>query len=461
MFQDLFNDKKFYSIFFKLAIPVTLQYFFSSSLNLIDNIMVGQLGATELAAVGLANQVYFVLLLFLLGIGGGASLFAAQFWGKKDIKNIRRILGLSIMIGVSSALVFFGVSFFYAQGILRFFSNDPQVVHLGSQFLSISSFSYVLLATTSCYAAVLRSTGEVKLPMRVNVIAIVCNTALNYLLIFGHFGLPRMGVAGSALATLISRSVETAILLWVSYRKEYVVAAKLRELFDIPRDLVKRFVNMTGVLVAKDTVWAVGVALYMAVYGKMGTDAVASVNIVTNVRQLLFVLFNGIASACLVMVGNQIGAGDDVKAFNYAKRFLKLAFLGGIILGALGVGGSRLVFAPYNVPQNVIHQAISVWITFCLYLPFYAFNNVAIVGVLRGGGDAKFCLYLDLVAVYLIGMPLALLGQAVWKLPVAGVFALLTLQEIFKFILTFRRIPSKRWINNLVYDFSCDPVALN
>ncbi len=461
MIRDLIGDREFYKTFFKLAIPITLQYFFAASLNLIDNIMVGQLGEVELAAVGLANQVYFLLLLFLLGIGGGASIFASQFWGKNDIKNIRRVLGLSVIISLSSSLVFFVVSFFNARAILGIFSDDILVIDLGSKFLAISSFGYAMIAVTACYAAVLRSTGEVRLPMRVNVIALITNTVLNIVLVFGLFGFPKLGVVGSAIATVIARTVEITILLTVTYRKKYVVAARLREMIDIPAELFKRFVSSTGTVVVKDTAWAIGMVLYMVIYAKMGTEVVASLNIVATVRQLAFVLFNGIASACLVMVGNQIGAGDDPKAFLYGKRFLIITSMVGVVMGIITITGSKLILAPYNISANVFRDSTLLLYVFAGYTPMIVFNMVTIVGVLRGGGDTMFCLVLDLVAVYAIGLPLAIMGQTIWNFSIAGVYALITLQEVFKFILCFWRFISKRWINNLVNDFALEPVAVN
>ncbi|MGE5604324.1 MAG: MATE family efflux transporter [Bacteroidota bacterium] len=461
MIRDLLGDGEFYRVFFKLAIPVTIQYFVSASLNLVDNIMVGQLGATELAAVGLANQVYFLLILFLLGISGGASIFAAQFWGKRDLPNIRRILGLSLLISGSAAVLFFLVSIINSRAILGLFSQDRPVVELGAEYLRITSFTYLLTAVTACYAAVLRSIGEVKLPMRVNLIAINTNTVLNYLLIFGNFGLPKLGVAGAAFASLIARLVETAILLTVSFRHPYKLSSKPWEMFRIPAALTKSFINTTGTVVAKDLIWALGMVLYMAIYAKMGTEVVASINIVTTVRQLFFVLFNGIAGACLVMVGNQIGAGDEPKAFLYSKRFLLITTIAGVLMGILTVFGSSLILAPYKISATVFQQSQAILYMSAIFLPATVINMVAIVGVFRSGGDIMFCLIMDLVAVYGIGMPLAILGQSVWNYPIEGVLALVSLQEVFKLALCLKRFISKRWINNLVNDFTGNPVAIS
>ena len=461
MVRDLLGDREFYKIFFKLAIPITIQHFVSASLNLVDNIMVGQLGAVELAAVGLANQVYFLLILFLLGVSGGASIFAAQFWGKQDLKNIRKILGLSLLISGAAAFFFFLISLLNSQTIMGFFSTDRQVIELGAEYLSITSFTYLMTAITVCYAAVLRSTGEVRLPLLVNFIGILINTVLNYLLIFGILGLPKLGVAGAAIATVIARLVETAVLLFVSYRHKYIVAAKPWEMFEIPVVLAKRFVTTTGLVVAKDLIWAFGMVLYMTIYAKMGTEVVASINIVFTISQLITVLFNGIAGACLVMVGNQIGSGDETRAFLYSKRFLMITIIIGVYMGVLTVLGSSLLLAPYKITTAVFQQSQALLFVYAVFLPLTVFNMVTVVGVLRSGGDIMFCLIMDLVAVYLIGMPLAIFGQSVWHYPVEGVFALITLQEVFKMALCLQRFVSKRWINNLVNELTGNPVTIS
>lgn len=460
MTHYLFGDHEFYIIFFKLAIPITIQHFISASLNLVDNIMVGRLGTVELAAVSLANQIYFLLILFLLGVSGGASIFAAQFWGKKDLPNTRSILGLSLLIGGGASLIFFIISFFHSQAILKLFSQDRPVIELGAEYLRITSFTYLMTAITACYAAALRSVGEVKLPMGVNLIAIIINTVLNYFLIFGALGLPKMGVAGAALATLLARLVETTVLLIVAYRYQYGVAAKPSEMFRIPLALTKRFINTTGIVVAKDFIWAFGMVLYMAIYARMGTGVVASVNILFTVHQLIIVLFNGIAGACLVMVGHRIGAGDESKAFLYSKRFLIITFITGALMGGLTVLGSSLILAPYKISAAVFQQSHALLLMNALFLPANVFNMVAVVGVLRSGGDIFFCLIMDLVAVYLIGLPLAILGQSAWNYPVEGVFALISLQEVFKMALCLKRFLSKQWINNLVNDFA-NPAAIS
>lgn len=461
MITNFLGDREFFKTFLKLAIPATIQYFISASLNLVDNIMVGQLGEIELAAVGLANQVYFLLILFILGVSSGASIFSAQFWGTKNITNIRRVLGLSLLISLTTACLFFIVSFAFSRPILGLFSRDPRVIELGGKYLAIVSFTYMMTAATSCYAAVLRSTGEVKFPTMVNATAFGLNTLLNYILIFGVLGFPQLGVTGAAIATVIARLAELLLLLGISYKNNNIIAANWSELTDISAELTKRFLSVTVTVVIKDLIWAFGTTLYMVIYARMGTPVVAAINIVTTIQRLANVLFSGIASACLVMVGNQIGRNQLTQAFLDAKRFLTITILVGVIIGGLTLMGRNLLLAPYNISDQVFQMSQSILLVLACFTPIFVFNMVAVVGVLRSGGDNYFCLIMDLTAIYFIGMPLAYLGLTVWNLSVTGVYTLIALPELFKFFRCLKRFITKRWLNNLVNDFCVTESRVN
>lgn len=447
-------DTEYYSTFLKISVPVALQSFISASLNLIDNIIVGQLGDAYIAGVGLANQFYFILNLILLGVSGGAAIFISQFWGNKNIANIKKVLGLSLILAVSSAAIFFLAAVLMPQKILSIFSTDAEVIRLGSSFLRIVSFSYILTAISTCYATTLRSTGNAALPMTASIIAIIINTALNYILIFGKLGFPSYGVAGSATATVIARIVELLILLIIVYVKKSIAAAKLKELFDIPSALFKRFMTTSGAVIFKDVIWALGTTAYMIIYARLGTEAIASINIVQTVRQLSFVLFTGIANACLIMVGNQIGANRQDTAFAYAKRFLKMTVFFGIAIGITVILSRNLLLSPYHVSNGTIKGAYNVLFVCGILLFFDVFNMVSVVGIMRSGGDINFCIVMDMIAVWAIGLPLAIIGGIILKLPVEWVFTLISLQELFKFVLCLKRFVSRKWINNLVHDLT-------
>ncbi len=451
MVRRLYRESEFYSIFIRLAIPIAAQNLISSSLNLIDTVMVGRLGETELAATGIGNQIFLLLVLFLLGACGGGAIYTAQFWGKKDKANIKRILGLVLIISISAALLTFAGALIFPEQIISFFSKDTQVIYYGGKYLFAVSFSYVFFAISSAYGAVIRSTGEVKAPMYINIAAIAINTFLNYCLIYGNFGFPAYGVVGAAIATVIARFIEAVSLVSFVYMKKHAVAGKLNELFSFSKKLVKDFSRTTSALVAKDMIWGIGMTIYMGIYARMGTEVVAAMNIYSTIRQVTFVAFIGMANACLVMVGNLIGAGDEAKAYKFAKKFLKLSFIAGIIIGLFLFIGTDLMLLPYKVSSEVLANSRGIIHVYAASMSIIGFNMVAVVGVLRSGGDTMYCLIMDTVAVYIIGLPLAYLFGLSLEMSVTVVMIAVTSQEIFKFILLYYRYRSKKWINNLVH----------
>ncbi|TCL62291.1 putative MATE family efflux protein [Hydrogenispora ethanolica] len=451
MWHKLLKDPEFIKPLLALALPIAMQNLITSSLNMVDTIIIGQLGATAIAAVGLANQVFFLFNLLLFGVNSGAAIFTAQFWGQRDLKNIRRVLGVALATGMAIALLFFGLAFFIPGPVLRCFTNDPAVIAQGSRYLRIISFSYLFNAVSFCYAFILRSTGEVKLPVKVSLIAFGLNSILNYVLIYGLWGFPRLEVAGSALATLIARAVELFITLSVVYRNRMVPAARFQEMFDLSREFVKRFFQTTLPVIGNESLWSLGMVMLTVVYGHMGTDVVAAVNISSTVERVAMVLFIGMANACAVMVGNRIGAGREDLALDYAKRFAILGPVSGLLIGGLILLGMGPFLTLYHVADQVTHIARMVSTIFACSIPFRIFNLINIVGILRSGGDTKFSLFLDTAGLWLIAVPLSFIGGLVWHFPPYFVYLLATLDEFFKLSVGVWRLRSGKWINNLTH----------
>lgn len=448
-FTKLFNDKTFYRTMFKLAIPITLQNLILSSLNLVDTIMIGKLGERAIASVGLANQYFFLLNLLLFGISSGASIFTAQYWGNRDIKNIRRVLGICLITGCIASFLFTIGGLLFPNQILSIFSKDMDVVLLGSKYLRIIVFSYVITAISFAYSFVLRSTGEVKTPMVVSIIALGTNTVFNYLLIYGKFGFPRLEVEGAAIATVMARVLEMVLILYVVYKNNNVIAAKVSEMMDLSSSFIKNFFKVTTPVILNESIWALGVTLYAVVYARMGTSVIASTNISGTIEKIAWVIFMGLGNACAVMIGNKIGERDEENAFNYAKRFIILGPSLAVLAGFLVFLSSKWILSPYNVSAEVYEFSYKNLIVFAVFLWAKTFNYFSIVGILRSGGDTKFCLVIDTCGVWLVGVPLAFLGGLVWKLPIYWVLVLVYMEEVFKLILGLPRILSKKWINNL------------
>jgi len=447
-----FSDTEFYSKFISIAIPVTLQNFLSSSLNLTNNILVGQLGDASVAAVGLANQVFFILMVVMTGIGGGVSVYISQFWGGEKYDRIKKVVSLSLIITLAASLIFFIPSFLIPRQLLLLFSSDSGVIAQGIAYLRPVSFSYFLMATSICFSSALRSTGNVRLPLFANMVSIFVNTALNFVLIFGMFGLPAMGVAGSGTATLIARIAENSILFIFIYTSDNIVAVRLKDLFNIPADLVKKFFNTCGELITKDVVWALGTSLYMVIYARISTESVASVNIVSTIRNLAYVFFGGVSNACLIMVGNKIGSNEREAAYKYAGRFLKITLALSAVVGTALILSRHLALSPYKVSDTVLGYASGLMIVNAVMLAPVSFASLGITGVMRSGGDIRYSIVVDFIAVWLIGLPLAWLGGIVLHLSIVWVFLLVNLQEIFKSVIVIRRYRSGKWLNNMVND---------
>lgn len=448
-FSSLLGDRKFLKTLFKLALPIALQNLMLSSLNLVDTIIIGGLGEHAIAGVGIANQYFFLLNLVLFGVVSGSSIFTAQYYGDNDIPNIKKILGLSIISSGIAAFIFFLVGFFFSSEILKIFSTDKLVISIGSDYLKIIVFSYVITAITFSYSFTLRSIGQVKIPMIVSIIALGINTVLNYLLVYGYFGMPKLGTNGSAIATLIARTIEMILMITVVYSKKLIIAAKLSEMLDLSLDFIKNFFKITTPVILNESIWSLGVSMYAIAYARMGTEVIAATNISATIERITWVIFMGLGNACAVMIGNKIGEGSEDEAYLLAKRFIIICPSLAILTGMIVFSTSGWLLSVYKVSSTVYNYSHSILMVFSIFLVAKVINYTSIIGIFRSGGDTKFCLILDTGGVWLIGVPLAFLGGLVLKLPIHLVYILIYIEEIIKLLFCIPRILSRKWINNL------------
>ena len=446
---DFYRDREYFNNMFKIAMPIIVQQLAFAGLNMLGVVFVGQKGETSVAAVGLAGQLAFLLNLVHFGIISGAAMFTAQFWGKQDIPNLRRVLGLCLLLAVSASLIFFMLSQLLPEKILRIYSEDEAVIALGTNYIRIFSWTFLFFAITFSYALVMRSTGNVKTPTYVGVGALLISTFLSYALIFGKFGLPELGIQGAAVAAVIARAIECITLLVVTYLGKSPVAASLRELFDFDMAFVSRVIRPMFPVIVNELFWSLGITAYNVIYGRMGTESIATINIVGSIEQVAFVIFIGIASATSVLVGNRIGAGKEDEAFVYAGRSLGLGIAGGFVIGILVQLLKTPILSLYNVSPEVIQNASYVINVVSVFLWIRVNNMTIVVGILRAGGDTKFSMFLDGFIIWIVGVPLAALGAFVFHLPVYFVYLCAMSEEFTKWILGLYRYRSRKWINNL------------
>ena len=451
-FKEIFSDKEFYKTLMVIAIPITLQNLIGSSLNMIDTLMIGMVGENELAAVGLSNQFFLLVLMGITGISSGVAIFTSQFWGQKDIPNIRRMLGYSLMgvtvvTGIATVFVLL-----FSQQIMRFFTPDAEVIRLGAQYLRVVAMSYIFTAITFAYNFSLRSIGRTTLPMIVSIVAVIINIVFNYVFIFGKFGAPALGVVGAALGTTIARVFETILLVSVVYIRKGVLAASFRELIDISRDLVSRVTGPVIFVVLNELCWGAGMVVYAAAYGHISPGAAASVQISSTVANVSTVMVFGIAGAAATMVGNKIGEGKEEEGRIYAKRISVISIFFALIIStflALSAGG---IVSLFSVSAQVAKASKTILYITSGILVVRTFNVVMIVGVLRGAGDAKVALIIEIVTMWFVGVPLALLGSFILKWPVEAVVAIVSLEEVAKFIFCVYRFRSGKWVHNIISD---------
>ncbi len=446
----LFDDGEFSRNLVRLAVPIATQSLVMNALNAVDVLMIGQLGETAIAAVGLAGQVFFLMSLFLFGVGSGSAIFSAQFWGREDVPNVRRVLGLALLLGIGGSTLFSLVAIFAPSAVLALYSHDPAVIEAGSRYLRVVGLCYVPTAISIVFAMVLRSVRQVKAPMFVSILALSLKTVLAYALIFGHFGAPAMGIMGAAVATVIARLVECGLILALTYHFQLPAAARPAELFDIDRDLVGRFFRTSAPVVLGEVLWSLGITVYSGIYARIGTEAIAATNIASTIESVAMVPLFGIGNAAAILLGNRIGAGRADGALRDARRLLLLAVALGAGMGALILLVRGPLLTLYRISPEAQGYARSVLLILACALWIKAANLMMIVGILRSGGDTRFALAADTGPLWLIGIPMALLGAFVLHLPVYWVVLMVMSDEIVKFVIGTLRVRSGRWIHNVV-----------
>ena len=447
--QEFFSDKDYFSTLIKLWAPIALQQLIFSSLNYVSTIMVGQLGETSVAAVGLANQIFFLFQLLMFGASSGAAIFVAQFWGQHDIKSIRRVLGISVSLGLAGALVFSLIALVFPAQAIGVYSADPAVISLGSECLRIAGLGYLVVAITTSYSVTLRSTGNVHLPVTISVSALCLGAVLNYALIFGQLGLTAFGAQGSAIGSTIARFVECAILLGVTYANRSVAAASLGEMFAFDFAFVKGILKTIVPVMLNEILWSMGISAYSLIYGRIGTEAVAAVSIAASIENLAFVPFVALANVAAIMIGHLIGAGEEHQAMGYAKRFLQLDVGVGILMGCVIFISADTILLFYNIDATTLEFARNVLTIMAFAIWIKVTNMMLIVGLMRAGGDARVSAVIDVSPLWMVGLPAAAAGAFIFGLPVYWVYLLTITDEVCKFCLALWRVISKRWIHNL------------
>lgn len=454
--RDMFRDTTFLKKVMTIALPVAMQGMLNTVVNLVDNLMIGSLGSTAIASVGLANKVFFVFTLLVFGVASGSGVLAAQYWGNQDVKNIRKVLGVGLVISLAGAILFLIPARLKPQLMMRIFTTSQASIEMGAAYLAVAALSYPCTAISNTYVAMLRAVNRVKAPVVISCVAILVNIVFNYTLIYGKFGVPALGVVGAAIATLIARVVEVILIILVVYLGKTPLACRLKELFGYSGEFLRQFFRTATPVICNEFVWGLGVTIYSMAYGRMGDDAVAAITIATTIQDIAVVLFQGLSAATAVILGNEMGAGKLKKAELYARYIFILQFILTIFAAILIIALRWRIISLYQpgISDEVAMSVNRCLLMFALFTPAKMFNFVNIVGVLRSGGDTMMCLFIDTSGVWFIGIPLAFIGGLVLKQPIHIVYGMVMLEEVYKAAIGYWRYRQKKWLRNLAVELS-------
>ena len=443
------EKKEFYRKLFALVLPLALQNLMTALVSASDALMLGLLDQSSLSSVSLATQVQFVLNLFYAALTIGATVLAAQYWGKGDREAVERVLAIALKGSMAVSLVFFLAAFFCPQFLMQIFTDDPELIRLGLPYLRIVSWSYLFMGVSQIYLCIMKNSGRTMRSTAYGSSAVVLNLLLNTLLIFGLLGFPKMEIAGAALATTVSRAVELGLVL-LENRKKDQVRIRMKYLREGSPVLRKDFVRYTSPVMANELVWGCGFTMFSVIMGHLGSDAVAANSIANIVKNIIACMCLGIGTGRGILVGNELGRGALDRAREYGGRLCRIAVAAGAVSGAVLLVCSPLVQLLAVSLSEQAHEYLRVMLMICAYyMVGKAVNSTVVAGIFCAGGDTKFGLLCDAVTMWVIIVPVGMLAAFVWKLPVLTVYFLLNLDEFVKLPAVYRHYKKYLWVRNL------------
>ena len=456
---NTFDNKAFLKTVGTLGVPVIFQQLLTACLNMIDTVMVGGLGEISVAAVAVANKLVYVYTLVIFGLCTGLSIFVAQYYGAGDHKKIGQLSGFMYACVAGAGLLFTVVFAIFAPQLVALFVEDEpdvvtKVVSEGTAYLRVICFSIVITGLSFALSSLCRGVRLTKLPLYATVISVLTNTGLNYILIFGKLGLPALGVVGAAVATVIARLVEFALLVCIVYSKHNInpIRTKFKNMFKWPKGFVGKLMQTASPVVINETLWGLAQTVYVALIGILGASSVAVIQISTTVSSIFFSLSQGVSVACSVMVGNAIGSGDFAYAEKCAKRFLAINLLCGAVCGLSVYLFKREIVGFFALEESTLPLMLKTLDVVSVTMWMSMLNNLFIVGIFRSGGDTKFCMILEAGSLWLVGIPIMYYCVRYLHISVYVAAALLQTDNFLKLFFSFPRFFSGKWMRRVISD---------
>lgn len=442
------NNRVFNRKLLALAFPITLQNLMLALVAAADAVMLGRVSQNAMAAVSLATQIQFVQNMLLGAIVCGVGILGAQYWGRKDVKMLEKIFGLSIHESLLVSIAFFIGCRWFPEKLMLLFAHDPELVRIGAEYLRVASWSYLLTGISQCYLAIMRVSEHASRSAWISSGAVVSNIVLNSIFIFGLCGAPAMGVEGAALATVLARIIELGWCIASSYEKSFI-SLKLKAVITFNKRLFLDFWRYTLPVLGSFLLWGIGFTSYTAIMGHMGADAAAANAVAAVVRDIMCCLCNGIAAGAGILIGNELGAGHLSLGRKYGDRAMILSFLIGflstfVILGVIPPASYYL-----KLTEQAHHYMVGMFVILSVYMIGRCVCTVVINGIFSSGGDTLFDVYSLAVCMWGIALPCAFLGAFCFDLPVLVVYACTCVDEVGKVPWVMLHYRKYKWVKNI------------
>lgn len=445
----LIRDKKFYRAFLMLCLPIVLQNIISLSVNLTDNLMLGRYAESALSGVTAVNQIQFIYQNLLMGIGDGLVILSAQYWGRRDTASIRKVAGVSMRTAlIAMALLFAAVSLFPTQ-VVGLFTDDRAIIAEGVRYLNIVRFTYPFFCVTTILLALLRSTEVVKIAFYLSLSTLCINFCINWVLIYGHFGMPRMGAAGAAIGTLAARIVEFAVVLLYMRKREKNLRVRLHDFLHVDRVIAGDYFRVSIPVIFMASLWGVNTAMQTAILGHLNSGAIAANSMASNLFLLVKTAAVGSAATANVLIGKAIGEGDLRRVNDEAKTMQVMFVCMGICCGIVLFALTEPVLALYSFSEESRRLARAFLHILCVVMVGMSYQMPTNAGIIRGGGDTRYTMLLDLISIWGIVIPLSFFAAFVLNAPPAAVVWCLNLDQLFKCVPAFLKVNYGRWVKQL------------
>lgn len=445
----IIKDVGFYKRVLKIAIPIALQGLITTGVNMMDTIMIGTVGQTPFSAVSLANQFITIFHIFCMGIGMGASVLVARYYGMNDRSSLKKTVTIMLRLCIGLALLFSVVTALIPNRIMQIYTIEDGITTYGVRYLKYSVLSYIFLGLSVTCTIVLRNIGQVKIPLFTSIGAFFVNVGANYIFIFGKFGAPKMDVAGAALGTLIARVFEFSVICGYLLFKDKKIGYRIADLFRPVGALWKEYIRISIPVLISDGILALGNNSVAMVIGRLGEDFVAANAVTAVTQQLSSVFTQGFSQAGAIVTGYTLGEGDREKAHRQGYAFLGLGMLFGLVAAAIIMSLSGPMISAYTLSPQAIEISKQLMLSISIIIIFQATNSIMTKGVLRGGGDTKVLMLADNIFLWAASIPLGIIAGFVLKLPAFWIYFALKIDQVLKAIWCVIRLKSGKWIKKI------------